>query len=94
MEDFQENFRVPVGDYPPLLKLLNRKKISKETFIILQDCIRFFGAWNKQITDTVLWPAIAMNCRKLYPFLKYEKDKYNAILKNKIKAGHTSQHTS
>jgi hypothetical protein len=94
MDDFEENFRVPNGDYPHLLKLLNRKKVSKETFIILQDCIRFFGTWNKQINDTVLWPSIAMNCKKLYPFLKYEKDKYNAILKNKIKDGHTSQHTS
>jgi hypothetical protein len=84
MDDFEENFRVPAGDYPHLLKLLNRKKISKESFIIIQDCVRFFGAWNKQITDTVLWPSIAMNCKKLYPFMNYEKDKYCRLLQKKF----------
>jgi hypothetical protein len=88
LEDFDKNFEVPDGDYPHLLKLLNRKKISKETFIIIQDCVRFFGRWNKQITDPVLWPKIAMNCKKLFPFLNYERDKYCGILKNKF--SHTS----
>ena len=85
LEDFDENFLVPKdGDYPPLLNLLVRKKISKETFIIINDCVRFFGVWNKQISDPVLWPQIALNCRKLYPFLEYDKAKYCAILRNKF----------
>ena len=84
LEDFEKNFVVPEGSYPHLLNLLVRKKISKETFIIIQDCVRFFGSWNKQITDPVLWPQIAMNCKKLYPFLGYEKDKYCMIMRNKF----------
>jgi len=84
LEDFDSNFVVEDGDYPHLLKLLTRKKISKETFIIIQDCVRFFGSWNKSIADPVLWPAIAFNCKKLFPFMQYEKDKYCAMLKNKF----------
>lgn len=85
LEDFDKNFEVPDdGDYPFLLKLLTRKKIAKESFIIMNDCVRFFGLWNKKITDPVLWPQIALNCKKLYPFLSYEKDKYSAILRNKF----------
>ena len=85
LEDFDKNFEVPDdGDYPFLLKLLTRKKIAKESFIIMNDCVRFFGLWNKKITDPVLWPQIALNCKKLYPFLSYEKDKYCAILRNKF----------
>jgi len=84
LEDFDKNFEVPNGDYPFLLKLLTRKKITKESFIIMNDCVRFFGSWNKRITDPVLWPQIALNCKKLYPFLSYEKDKYCHILKNKF----------
>ena len=84
LEDFDKNFEVPSGDYPFLLKLLTRKKITKESFIIMNDCVRFFGSWNKRITDPVLWPQIALNCKKLYPFLSYEKDKYCHILKNKF----------
>ena len=84
LEDFEKNFVVPEGSYPHLLNLLVRKKITKETFIIIQDCVRFFGKWNRQITDPVLWPQIALNCKKLYPFLEYEKDKYSKILRNKF----------
>ena len=85
LENFDENFKVPNdGGYPHLLNLLVRKKITKETFIIIQDCVRFFANWNKQITDPVLWPQIARNSKKLYPFLEYEKDKYCGILRNKF----------
>ena len=84
LEDFNKNFEVVNGEYPYLLNLLVRKKITKESFIIIQDCVRFFNAWNKQISDPVLWPTIAMNCKKLYPFLGYDKAKYCAILQNKF----------
>jgi len=85
LEDFDKNFEVPLdGDYPHLLKLLTRKKITKETFIIINDCVRFFGSWNKRIVDPVLWPQIALNCKKLYPFLEYDKDKYCGSLRKKF----------
>lgn len=84
LENFNSNFQIEDGDYPYLLKLLTRKKITKESFIIIQDCVRFFSIWNKSITDPVLWPKIAFNCKKLFPFMQYEKDKYCAMLKKKF----------
>lgn len=84
LEDFDKNFEVPEGSYPHLLNLLVRKKINKETFIIIQDCVRFFSKWNKEINDPVLWPTIALNCKKLHPFLQYEKDKYCSIMRDKF----------
>lgn len=84
LEDFDKNFEVPINGYPHLLNLLVRKKISIETFIIIQDCVRFFGRWNKQIQDPVQWPKIALQCRKLHPFLEYEKDKYCQIMRSKF----------
>ena len=84
LESFDKNFEVPESGYPHLLNLLIRKKISKETFIIINDCVRFFGKWNKQIQDPILWPQIALNCKKLYPFLEYDKDKYCKILRYKF----------
>lgn len=83
-ENFEENFKVANGDYPYLLKLYVQKKISKETFIIIQDCVRFFSKWNKQIDDPVLWPKIALNCKKYYQFMDYDKDKYCAILRERF----------
>jgi hypothetical protein len=84
LEDFDSNFQVQDGDYPYLLKLLVQGKITKETFIIINDCVRFFGKWNKQISDPVLWPKIALNCKKLYPFLEYDKAKYCEVLRDKF----------
>lgn len=84
LENFDDNFKVEEGDYPYLLKLLITGKITKETFIIVNDCVRFAGKWNKQINDPVLWPKIALNCKKLYPFLRYNKAKYCDVLRKKF----------
>lgn len=84
LENFDENFNVPSGDYPYLLKLYTRKKIRKETFIIIQDCVRFFSKWNKEIADPILWPQIALNCKKFWPFMQYDKAKYCAILRERF----------
>lgn len=84
LENFDANFEVPEGEYPHLLNMVIRKKITKETFIIIQDCVRFFSKWNKQIQDPILWPKIALNCKKLHPFLQYDKDKYCGILRKKF----------
>jgi hypothetical protein len=83
LENFDENFRVKEGDYPHLLKLFCQKKISKETFIILNDCVSFFGSWNRKISDPVLWPKIALSCKKFYPFMQYQREKYINILQDK-----------
>jgi len=84
LEDFDKNFEVIDGQYPHLLNLFVRKKITKETLIILNDCVKFAGRWNKQISDTVLWPAISTNCKKLFPFMSYDKDKYCIMLREKF----------
>lgn len=84
LENFDDNFKVEDGDYPYLLKLLVQNKITKETFIIINDCVRFAGKWNKQIADPVLWPQILLNCKKLHPFLEYDKAKYCSKLREKF----------
>lgn len=84
LENFDENFSVPPGQYPYLLQLYTRHKISRETFIIIQDCVRFFPKWNKEIADPVLWPKIALNCKKFWPFMQYDKAKYCAILRDRF----------
>ena len=83
LEDFDKNFEVRDGQYPHLLNLLVRGKISKETFIIINDCVKFASKWNKQITDPVLWPAISFNCQRFFPFMNYERDKYCKVLRDK-----------
>jgi hypothetical protein len=84
LDNFDENFKVVDGGYPHLLKLLTRKKISIETFIIINECVKFFNTWNKQIMDPILWPTISMRCKKFVPFMEYDKDKYCHMLRDKF----------
>jgi len=82
-EDFNSNFVVKNGQHPFLLKLVLRRDISLETFIILNDIVRFTSVWNKHIEDTMVWPEFYMKCKKYRPFLKYEIAKFKQILKEK-----------
>ena len=84
LDDFDKNFEVIDGQYPHLLNLFVRQKISKESFIIINDCVRFASKWSKEIADPILWPKIAFNCKRFQPFMEYEKAKYCKILKERF----------
>lgn len=82
--DFGKNFIVEEGQHPYLLKLVIGGHIHIETFIILNDIIRFVPAWNKQIVDKVLWPEVKLKCKKYHPFISYDKQKCKSILVDKF----------
>ena len=73
--DFDSNFKVIDGQYPKLLELYMRKKISLETIIILNGLLNFMPKWNKEIEDQVIWPEIYNICLKYSPFMEYDKTK-------------------
>jgi hypothetical protein len=79
-EDFASNFVVVDGQHPKLLKSLFQNQIHIETFIILNDIVRFSGKWNKNITETYIWPEVRLKCKKYQPFLTYDKEKCKQIL--------------
>lgn len=71
-DNFDANFAVN-GDYPALVKLVNHKKITIETFTILCDMVGCLPYWNKKIPDTIIFPATSLRAKKYAPFLKYDK---------------------
>ncbi len=83
-EDFYSNFKVENGQHPYLLQLLLGDHIHIETFIILNDLIKFAPLWNKQMNDDVLWPEIKLKCRKYKPFMEYDREKCLQILVDKF----------
>lgn len=84
LEDFDKNFIVEDGQHPYLLKLLRQNKVSLETVIILNDIVKFFGHWKKNIKDNVVWPIFLRKCLKYRPFMSYDRAKFKAILKEKF----------
>ena len=82
---FDDLFTSKDGQHPPILKFVLAKKINFETFLILDDILRFSKRLNKTITEKVLWPKLCDRMIRYKPFLSYNITKYKMTLKNKIK---------
>jgi hypothetical protein len=83
-EDFLSNFEIKDGQHPYLLQLLLGEHIHIETFIILNDILKFVPFWNKYMQDTVLWPEVKLKCKKYQPFMEYNREKCLQILVDKF----------
>lgn len=73
------------GGYPFILKKYTQNEIGLETFLILDEFLKFSSRFNDQLgTDDIVWKPIAMLMIKFKPFLKYDRTKLQTILKEKI----------
>ena len=82
---FDDIFTVQNGQHPPILKMVLSKRISIETFVILEDLLSFSERLNKEISETVLWPKLYDRIVRYRPFLHYNITKYRITLRNKLK---------
>lgn len=85
-DDFNSNLVCSDGQYPLLLKMVLQKRFSVEGLIILNELAKFFRYWNKNITDTVIWPTKYSMFKKYKPFVKYDADKFKGIVVERFKA--------
>ncbi len=83
-DNLNKNFEVIDGQHPYIVKQFLRKNISLETFVILDDILKFGKVLNKHISDTIIWPNVYTKVEKYKPFLKYDKFKFRKILKEKF----------
>ena len=81
---FDDIFTVKNGQHPPILKMVLSKRISLETFVILEDLLSFSERLNKEISETVLWPKLYDRIVRYRPFLHYNITKYRITLRNKL----------
>ena len=82
-DDFNNNFVVHDGQHPRLLKLYMMNDISLETLVMICDITNCIGHWEKNISDTIVFPDINKLVRKYRPFLDYDKPKMRKILLDK-----------
>ena len=82
---FDDLFTSKGGQHPPILKMVLSKKISLETFVILEDLLSFSKRLNKDINETVLWPKLHERIRRYRPFMHFNITKYKITLRNKLK---------
>ena len=81
---FDDIFTVQNGQHPPILKMVLAKRISIETFVILEDLLSFSKRLNEDISETVLWPKLYDRMVRYRPFLKYNITKYKITLRKKV----------
>lgn len=81
----KSSFSIVDGEYPALINLLLRNIISYESAVILNDFIPYIKKFDKYLgDDDIVWSRVALKLRKLRPFVKYDAEKFKAILKEKI----------
>jgi len=83
-EDLVSSFVIQDGQHPHALHLLLRKEIHIETFIILNDIMRFTSMWNREISEQTIWPEVRLKCKKYHPFLEYDREKLKKIIVDKF----------
>jgi hypothetical protein len=84
--EFNSLFRVTDGEYPELLIKLMQKDVTYETIVILNNIFGFIPKWDKQISDTVIYPKMSLKIRKYGAFLTIDVAKYKQGLKTLLLA--------
>lgn len=83
VEKFDDLFVVK-NTHPPILKFLLGKKISLETFVVLNQILNFVPDFDKRIAETVIWKDVRRTVLKYSPFVKVDLVKYKNTLKKKV----------
>ena len=81
----QKPFEIAKDKYPYIITLYLRGVISPETMVILNDYIPFFEKFDKYLgRNDIIWSRVELKLEKYKPFLKYDRERFKRILKEKI----------
>lgn len=83
VQEFDNLFKLS-GAHPPLLKFLLGKKISMETFVIINQILNFIPRFDTLITEKLIWKDVKRTVLKYTPFIEIELIKYKRTLREKV----------
>lgn len=80
-----ELFRFVSGQYPPVVLQYMTSTLSPETLVILNDFIGFVAIYDKKFgPDDPIWTRLSLLLTKLSPFVPYDKEKTESLLRSKL----------
>ena len=82
--DFNSNLVVEDGQYPRLLQLYNMRRVNVETLVIIDDLVKNFHYWERNISDPIIFPQIKRTVEKVRPFISYDRPKMRQLLMKKF----------
>lgn len=86
IDDLQTEIVCKGKNHPPLLKRYMQGKLSFDALCIIVDITRCYSYWDKKMAGDVIWDELGMKIKKYTPFIKYDRDKFKAIIKEKVNA--------
>ena len=77
-------FKCETKTHPPIVKLLLRNEISTVSAIILDSYLNWIEFTNHEVSEDWVWPKLRSTLHNCQPFIKFDKEKCKAILKNRV----------
>lgn len=93
LDDDIDSLLVVKEQYPKLLVAMLQKKITLETLLILNRLVKFIPRWNKQITDTIVWPELYHKIIKYDRLINIDHQLYRDIALDHFCADNDIQNT-
>lgn len=81
---FSENFLYKPGMHPYLVREYMGGRISLETITIISDLTDCVSVWGSEVEDDPLFESIIMRIVKYSPFLSYDHEIFEKILREKV----------
>lgn len=76
----------PKDEQMPVINGYYSQIAGIETLALLDYFVSYFDKHNLQFKDDYLWSKIRMKCKKLLPFMDFDKNKIKDILKSRVNA--------
>ena len=83
--EFDIIFNCDKGNHPKLLKAYLGKKICLETLVIFEKLLHYRKQFDREITETFIWPNTSRLIEKYEPFVEADISKCKLMLKEKVK---------
>lgn len=80
----EDLFKITKSQHPYIIKAYLRKTITVETLVILEKLEPFVEQFDLDIGNDVVWPDISRLIKKYKPFLKFDREKYDAIFRRRF----------
>lgn len=82
---FADCFSIEKNNHPYIIRCFLRKTITLETLVILETLVPYLEKFDAEIDDNIIWPDISRMIKKYKPFLKFDKERFDAILRRRIR---------
>lgn len=85
-DDIKALFKTENNGYLPVVSGYYQHRAGIETLALLDYFVGYFDKYDKIFHDDYLWSKLRMKCKKLLPFLTFDKEKIKNIIKEKANA--------